>query len=42
MGAGVYITYAFKLEGDTLLLTQQRNQNGPYPNPLTLKLVRVE
>jgi hypothetical protein len=42
MGPGVFITYGYKLDGDTLSLTQQRNQNGPYPNPFTLKLVRVE
>lgn len=42
MGSGVYITYAYTLDGATLTLTQQRNQNGPFPNPFTLKLVRVE
>ena len=42
MGPGVFITYAYRLDGDTLSLTQQRNQNGPFPNPFTLKLVRVE
>lgn len=42
MGSGIFITYAYKLEGDTLSLTQQRNQNGPFANPFTLKLVRVE
>ena len=42
MGPGVFITYAFKLDGDTLVLTQQRNQNGPFANPFALKLVRVE
>jgi hypothetical protein len=42
MGSGVFITYAFKLDGDTLSLTQQRNQNGPFATPFTLKLVRVE
>ena len=42
MGPGVFITYAYKLEGDTLFLTQQRNQNGPFTSPFTLKLVRVE
>jgi len=39
---GVFITYAYKLDGNTLTLTQQRNQNGAFPNPFTLKLVRVE
>ena len=42
MGEGVFITYAYKLEGDTLSLTQQRNQNGPFANPFSLKFVRAE
>jgi len=42
MGPGVFITYAYTLNGDTLSLTQQRNQTGPFANPFTLKLVRVE
>ena len=42
MGPGVFIAYAYKLDGDTLVLTQQRNQNGPFANPFSLKLVRVE
>ena len=42
MGPGVFITYSYRLEGDTMWLTQQRNQNGPFPNPFTLKLTRVE
>jgi hypothetical protein len=42
MGAGVFITYSYTLDGDRLSLTQQRNQSGPFPNPFTLKLVRVE
>jgi len=42
MGPGVFVTYSYTLEGDTLTLTQQRNQNGPFANPFTLKLTRVE
>ena len=42
MGPGVFISYAYRLDGDTLSLTQQRNQNGPFAAPFTLKLVRVE
>jgi hypothetical protein len=42
MGPGVFITYAYTLDGDTLSLTQQRNQNGPIATPFTLKLTRVE
>ena len=42
MGPGVFITYSLKLEGDTLSLTQQRNQSGPFANPFSFKAVRVE
>lgn len=42
MGPGVFIAYTYKLDGDALSLTQQRNQNGPFTNPFSLKLVRVE
>jgi hypothetical protein len=42
MGPGVFITYAYKLDGDTMTLTQQRNQNGAFANPFALKFVRVE
>lgn len=42
MGPGVSITYSYKLDGNTLSLTQQRNQNGPFANPFTLRFVRVE
>ena len=42
MGPGVFITYSYKLDGDTLTLTQVRNQAGPFANPFSLKFVRVE
>jgi len=42
MGSGVFIVYSYKFEGDTLVLTQQRNQNGPFPAPFALRLTRVE
>ena len=42
MGPGVFITYSYKLDGDSLTLTQVRNQGGPYANPFSLKFVRVE
>jgi hypothetical protein len=42
MGPGVVLTYSFKLDGKTLWVTQVRNQTGPFPNPYTAKLVRVE
>jgi hypothetical protein len=42
MGPGVFITYAYKRDGDTMWLTQQRNERAPFANPVTFKLVRVE
>ena len=41
MAAGSFTTYTFRLEGDTLWLTQQRDLHGPVANPATFKLVRV-
>ena len=41
-GPGAFITYSYKRDGDTLWVTQQANQNGPFANPVTVKLVRVE
>jgi len=42
MGAGVFITYSYKIEGNTLWITQVQNQSGPFANPFTTKSVRVE
>ena len=42
MAPGAFVTYSYKLDGDTLWVTQQRNQNGPFANPVTIKVVRVE
>ena len=42
MGPGVSLTYSIKIEGKTMWMTQVSNQNGPFPNPYTAKLVRVE
>ena len=42
MAAGAPIVYSYKLEGDTLTLTAQRDRNGPVANPVTVKLVRKE
>src|SRR5258705_13754147 len=42
MAPGASITYSYKVNGDTLWVTQQRNQNGPFANPVTVKVVRVE
>jgi hypothetical protein len=42
MAPGAFVAYSYRLEGDTLWVTQQRNQNGPIANPVTIKVVRVE
>jgi hypothetical protein len=42
MAPGASITYSYKLDGNTIWVTQQRNQNGPFLNPVTIKAVRVE
>jgi hypothetical protein len=42
MAPDVTIVYSYKLEGNSLTLTAQRDRNGPIANPVTVKLVRVE
>lgn len=42
MAPGAFSTYSYKLDGDTLRLTAQKNQNGPIANPATIKAVRIE
>ena len=42
MEAGSFTSYVYRLAGDTLWLTLQRNQRGPVTNPPTIKLTRVE
>ena len=37
-----FTTYSYKLAGDTLWVTAERNQNGPVANPVTVKAVRAE
>ena len=39
---GAFITYSFRIVGDTMWVTQQRSQNGPFSNPATIRAVRVE
>jgi hypothetical protein len=36
------IVYSFKLENNILILTAERDQNGPVANPFKVKLVRIE
>jgi hypothetical protein len=42
MAAGSFSTYSYKLDGDTIWVTAERNQNGPVANPVTVKAIRVE
>ena len=42
MMPGAFTTWSFTLIGNTLLVTAERNQNGPVANPVTVKAVRVE
>ena len=42
MASGNFNTNSFKIEGNTLTLTQVGGQRGPAPNPTTTKLTRVE
>lgn len=40
--SGWFATYEYRLAGDTLWLTEQRNQRGAITSPMTIKLTRVE
>jgi Lipocalin-like domain len=42
MGPNVSLVYSYKLEGDTLTLTAQRDRSGPVTKPFTVKLSRIE
>lgn len=43
MRKGAFQTSTFRLEGgDTLWLVSKANANGPFANPTTLKLTRLE
>ncbi len=42
MQPGAFYVLSFKVEGDTLLLTQVRNQTGPFANPITYRATRLE
>jgi hypothetical protein len=41
MRGGVFNTFTFVLEGQTLTLTPKATQNGPIANPTTLKLAKI-
>jgi len=42
MAGGAFSVYSYHLEGNSMTVTAQRNQNGPIPSPVTIKLARVE
>ena len=42
MTPGAFTTWSYRLENNTLVVTAERNQNGPIANPVTVKSVRVE
>ena len=42
MAGGAFTVMSYRLDGNVLTVTQVRNQNGPSPNPSTIKLTRVE
>jgi hypothetical protein len=42
MATGAFTMWSYRLEGNTLWVTAERNQNGPIANPVTVKSVRVE
>jgi hypothetical protein len=42
MAPGAFTTWSYRLEGSTLWVTAERNQNGPIVNPVTVKSVRIE
>lgn len=42
MAPGTTMVYSYKLEGDTLTITAQRDRNGPVKNSVTVKLQRIE
>jgi hypothetical protein len=42
MASGAFSTATYKLDGNTLTITQERNTAGPVANPTTWKLTRIE
>jgi len=42
MGSGVFFSYRYRLAGDTLWLTPDRDNRGPAKSSPTIKLTRVE
>jgi hypothetical protein len=42
VASGNFAEWSFTLNGDNLVLTQVKNQNGPVANPVTLRLTRAK
>ena len=42
MAPGTFSTYTFTLDGNSIVLTAQKNQNGSIVHPVTVKALRVE
>jgi len=42
MAPGNFVERSFMLKGDTLVVTDVRNQNGPPENPVTVRLTRAK
>jgi hypothetical protein len=42
VASGNFAEWSFTLKGDSLTMTQVRNQNGPVANPVTLRLTRAK
>jgi hypothetical protein len=42
MANGAFSVYSYHLEGNSLTVTSQQNQNGPFRGSVTIKLARVE
>ena len=42
VAAGNFAEWSFTLNGDSLVLTQVKNQNGPIQNPVTVRLTRAK
>jgi hypothetical protein len=42
MAPGAFSTWSYRLEGDTLWVTAEKNADGPVVHPVTVKAVRVE
>ena len=42
MASGNFVERSFMLKGDTLVVTDVRNQNGPIENPITVRLTRAK